>query len=85
MLVSLNIYHPKTEIACNHEEKFHFSISDQTLRTKTDNYKLAMLLGKKVENGNHGKIFFSIACKETFDENSRVRLSLNFKLSNLHD
>ena len=40
-----------------------------------------MLLGKKVENGNHGKIFFSIACKEAFGENSRVRLSLNFKLS----
>ena len=44
-----------------------------------------MLLIKKMDNGNHGKLFFHIACKEMFDENSRVHLSLNFKFSNLHD
>ena len=44
-----------------------------------------MLLGKKMENGNHGKLFLYVASNETFGENSRPRLSLNFKLNNLHN
>ena len=43
-----------------------------------------MLLGKKAENGNHGKLFLYIAFKESF-ENSRLHSSRNFKLSNLHN
>ena len=43
-----------------------------------------MLLGKKIENGNHGKLFLYVAYKEIV-ENSNLRSSRNFKWSNLQN
>lgn len=43
-----------------------------------------MLLGKKMENRNHGKLFLYVAYKEIV-ENSGLRSSHDFKWSNLHN